>query len=129
MQQIMSDSATSAVGHQSPCRDILSYLRWAMADLVQISPHPARAFEIREDGAVVRVHLAFNAEQELDRVDIDEGAEEVAVTAWVGWKATARHVQDPALLAGGGKVTFIDLRLGQNLAGRPIRDTASDGTP
>lgn len=70
--------------------------------------------------------MAFNAEQELDHVDIDEGDTEVAVTAWVGWKATARHVHEPAVLVGGGKVTFIDLRLTQNLGDRPIRDTASD---
>ena len=53
----------------------------AMPELVQISPHPANSLEVREDGAVVRVHLAFNAEQELDHVDIEEAAAEVVVTA------------------------------------------------
>ena len=95
-----------------------------MPDLVQISPHAARSLEVRDNGAVVRVHLSFNAEQQLDHVDLDEGTAEVAVTAWVGWKATAGHIQDPAVLAAGGKVTFIDLRLDQNLSGRAIRDTA-----
>jgi hypothetical protein len=96
-----------------------------MPGLVQIEPYPARSLEVREGGAVVRVHLSLNSEQEFDHVDVDEGTAEVAVTAWVGWKATARHLQDPAVVVGATKSTFMDLRLDQNLGGRPLRDTAS----
>jgi hypothetical protein len=95
-----------------------------MPDLVEIGPHPARSLEVREDGTVVRVHLAINSEQDLDRVEVDERAD-LTVTAWVGWKADGRHLHDRSLRAARTKTTFIDVRLSENLAGRPVRDGAS----
>jgi hypothetical protein len=95
-----------------------------MPDLVEIGPHPARSLEVREGGKVLRVHLAINSEQDLDRVEVDERAD-LTITAWVGWKADARHLHDRSLRAAGTKTTFIDVRLSENLAGRAVRDGAS----
>jgi hypothetical protein len=95
-----------------------------MSDLVEIGPHPARSLEVREDGAVVRVHLAFNIEQDLDRLETNEQQDEVIVTAWVGWRPDASHLRNRQVIAGGGTVTFVDVRLTENLDDRRVRDGA-----
>lgn len=95
-----------------------------MPDLVEIEPHRTRSLEIREDGAVVRVHLDFNVQQGLDRLEADEGPDEVIVTAWVGWRPDAGHLRNPQVIAAGRTVTFVDVRLMENLGDRQVRDGA-----
>ena len=96
-----------------------------MSALVEIEPHRARSLEFREDDKVIRVHLAINSEQQLDRVELDENPEAVTVTAWVGWKPDARHLHNRSLLTAGTQATFVDVRLTESLAGRPVRDGVS----
>ena len=92
--------------------------------LIEIQPHPARSLEVREDGALVRVHLDFSAEQDLDRLETEEGTEEVIVTAWIGWKPDARHLRDRQVVASGRTVTFVDVRLKERVGDRKLRDGA-----
>lgn len=98
-----------------------------MSELVDVEPHRARSIEVRENGAEVRVHLDFNVEQDLDRVEVDEQTAQVTVTAWVGWRADGCHVRDRAILAAGRTATFVDVALTENLGGRMVRDGA--GSP
>ena len=72
----------------------------------------------------MRVHLDFNIEQDLDRLETDEGSEEVVVTAWVGWKPDSGHLRNRQVIAGGRTVTFVDVRLKKRVGARRLRDGA-----
>ncbi|MBO0706785.1 MAG: hypothetical protein J2P44_00375 [Candidatus Dormibacteraeota bacterium] len=76
------------------------------------------------DETTVRVHLSFNVEQALDHLDVEESAHDVTITAWIGWKQDAHHVQNPRVAAAGRAITWRDVRLQKGLGQRRLIDGA-----
>jgi hypothetical protein len=89
--------------------------------LVNVGPTPLLSlpFELRENGQVVRVRVTFNVEQALDRLEVEEGHDEVVITAWVGWKTGAVHLRNPRVTAAGSVIRFHEVVLAEPLAQRP----------
>jgi hypothetical protein len=96
-----------------------------MPDLVERRPYSARALEAINDGMVIRVHLAMNVEQGLDRIEVHERPGEAIVVPLVGWKADARPVHARSVAAGGTRATFVDVGLIEKLGEWLLRDGAA----
>ena len=55
----------------------------------------------------------------LDRLEVEEGHDEVVSTAWVGWKTGAVHLRNPRVTAAGSVIRFHEVVLAEPLAQRP----------
>lgn len=92
--------------------------------LVNVRPIPllSQPFKLRESGGVVRVRVTFNVEQALDRLEVEEGHDEVVITAWVGWKPNAAHLRNPKVTAAATVIRFHEVVLAEPMGQRRLVD-------
>lgn len=93
-------------------------------NLVNVAPSPllSHPFELRESGRVVRIRLTFNVEQSIDRLEVQEGDDEVVITAWIGWKPGAVHLRNPKVTAAGIVTMFQNVALSEPVGERRLVD-------
>lgn len=89
---------------------------------VGAAPLFSHPFELREGGRMVRVRVTFNVDQALDRLEVEEGDDEVVITAWVGWKPGAVHLSNPRVTAAGTVINFQNVDLSEPLGQRRLLD-------
>lgn len=95
--------------------------------LVHVCPTPTRGDFLILDQRAVRIRVSFNVEQSLDHVDVEEGAGDVTVTAWVGWRPDARHLQNPSAVTAGKATLTRDVKLSRGLGSRRLVEAPGRG--
>lgn len=76
------------------------------------------------DENTVRIRLSFSVDQALGRLEVEETADNVTITAWVGWRPDPAHVHEPTEPAAGKAIFTRDVMVSQGLGRRKLVDGA-----
>lgn len=106
-------------------RPRLDFSQLDVNELVQVATGRLDSPRVSDDGLVLTVSLMCNVEQGLHHVDVDEGSDQVRVTAWYGWHPNAGHVLNPRVAAAGKRIWDHEIHLTAPLGGRTVFDGAS----